>query len=148
MPRGTYGRIAPRSGLAAKHGVDVGAGVIDADYRGEVKILLINHSDVKFDIKKGDRIAQLVLERISLAELNEVSELEETQRGQKGFGSTGVSKKKEEKRREKKVRFDESEPEHKGVQGKILPERVDTQARNLKTWSNTIDPWTCQWIKE
>ena len=79
VPKGTYGRIAPRSGLAAKHGIDVGAGVIDADYRGEIKILLINHSDVKFKIKKGDRIAQLVLEKISLAELNEVSELDETQ---------------------------------------------------------------------
>ena len=71
VPKGTYGRIAPRSGLAAKHGIDIGAGVIDADYRGEVKVLLINHSDVKFEIKKGDRIAQLVLEKISLAELNE-----------------------------------------------------------------------------
>ena len=78
VPKGTYGCIAPRSGLAAKHGIDVGAGVIDADYRGEIKILLINHSDVKFEIKKGDRIAQLVLEKISLAELNEVSELDET----------------------------------------------------------------------
>ena len=71
--------IAPRSGLAAKHGIDVRAGVIDADYQGDVKILLINHSDVKFNIKKEDRIAQLVLERISLSELNEVSELDETQ---------------------------------------------------------------------
>ena len=59
--------------------IDVGAGVIDANYRGEVKILLINHSDVRFDIKKGDRIAQLVLEKISLVKLNEVSELDETQ---------------------------------------------------------------------
>ena len=57
VPKGTYGSIAPRSGLAAKHGIDVGAGVIDADYRGEVKILLINHSNVKFEVKKGDRIA-------------------------------------------------------------------------------------------
>ena len=79
VPKGTYGRIAPRSGLAAKHGIDIRAGVIDANYQGEVKILLINHSDVKFDIKKGDRIVQLVLEKISLTELNEVSELEETQ---------------------------------------------------------------------
>ena len=79
VPKGTYGRITPRSGLAAKHGIDIGVGVIDTDYRGEVKILLINHSNVKFDIKRGDRITQLVLEKISLAELNEVSELDETQ---------------------------------------------------------------------
>ena len=126
VSKGTYGRIAPRSGLAAKHGINVGAGVIDTDYRREVEILLINHSDVKFKIKKGDRIAQLVLEKISLTELNEVSELDEIQQGQKGFGSTGMSEDKKERRGEKKVWFDESEPEQKGVQGKILPEMVDT----------------------
>jgi deoxyuridine 5'-triphosphate nucleotidohydrolase len=60
------GRIAPRSGLAAKHFIDTGAGVIDADYRGEVKVLLFNHSDVDFPVKAGDRVAQLVLERVSL----------------------------------------------------------------------------------
>lgn len=59
------GRIAPRSGLAAKHFIDTGAGVIDADYRGEVKVLLFNHSDVDFPVKVGDRVAQLVLERVS-----------------------------------------------------------------------------------
>ena len=57
-----------------------------------------------------------------------------------------MSEDKKEKRREKKVWFNESEPEHKGVQGKILPKRVDTRTRNL--WSNTVDPWTCQWIKK
>jgi len=57
IPVGNYGRIAPRSGLAAKHSIDVGAGVIDADYRGEVRILLFNHSDTDFAIKEGDRIA-------------------------------------------------------------------------------------------
>lgn len=61
----TDGRIAPRSGLAAKHFIDTGAGVIDADYRGEVKVLLFNHSDVDFPVKEGDRVAQLVLERVS-----------------------------------------------------------------------------------
>lgn len=60
------GRIAPRSGLAAKHFIDTGAGVIDADYRGEVKVLLFNHSDVDFPVKAGDRVAQLVLERVRL----------------------------------------------------------------------------------
>ena len=128
VPQGMYGCIAPRSGLAAKHGIDVGAGVINADYQGEVKILLINHSDIKFDIKKGDRIAQLILEKISLAELNKVSELDETQRGKEGFGSTSVSEDKEKgkQKKRKEVWFDKSEPEHKGVQEKILPKRVGT----------------------
>lgn len=60
------GRVAPRSGLASKHFIDTGAGVIDADYRGEVKVLLFNFSEVDFTVQQGDRIAQLVLERVSL----------------------------------------------------------------------------------
>jgi len=59
------GRVAPRSGLASKHSIDTGAGVIDADYRGEVKVLLFNFSEVDFAVKQGERIAQLVLERVS-----------------------------------------------------------------------------------
>jgi len=65
VPAGTYGRIAPRSGLAVKNFIDVGAGVIDADYRGQVKILLFNHADSDFEVKEGDRVAQLILERVS-----------------------------------------------------------------------------------
>ena len=65
MPDGTYGRIAPRSGLASKHFIDTGAGVIDADYRGEVKVLLFNHAESDFEVKEGERVAQLVLERVS-----------------------------------------------------------------------------------
>ncbi|ODQ55302.1 dUTP diphosphatase [Saitoella complicata NRRL Y-17804] len=91
VPPGTYGRIAPRSGLAAKNFIDVGAGVIDADYRGEVKVLLFNFGDVDFEIKEGDRVAQLVLERIWTPEVVEVESLEETMRGAGGFGSTGVA---------------------------------------------------------
>jgi dUTP pyrophosphatase len=91
-PEGTYGRIAPRSGLAAKHFIDTGAGVIDADYRGEVKVLLFNHSDKDFEVAKGDRVAQLVLERIYTPEIVEVKNLEESVRGEGGFGSTGVGK--------------------------------------------------------
>ncbi|OQE19027.1 hypothetical protein PENSTE_c016G07998 [Penicillium steckii] len=90
VPEGTYGRIAPRSGLASKHFIDTGAGVIDADYRGEVKVLLFNHSDVDFPVKQGDRVAQLVLERIYTPEVAVVEELEESVRGAGGFGSTGV----------------------------------------------------------
>ncbi|KAL5624506.1 hypothetical protein BROUX41_004566 [Berkeleyomyces rouxiae] len=88
-PAGTYGRIAPRSGLAAKHFIDTGAGVIDADYRGEVKVLLFNHHDTDFEVKEGDRVAQLVLERIVTPEVVEVEALEESVRGAGGFGSTG-----------------------------------------------------------
>ncbi|CEF72939.1 unnamed protein product [Fusarium graminearum] len=89
VPAGTYGRIAPRSGLASKHFIDTGAGVIDADYRGQVKVLLFNHNDSDFQIKEGDRIAQLILERIYTPEVVEVQELEESVRGAGGFGSTG-----------------------------------------------------------
>ncbi|NXD32261.1 DUT nucleotidohydrolase, partial [Spelaeornis formosus] len=88
-PEGTYGRIAPRSGLAAKHSIDTGAGVIDADYRGPVKVLLFNFSDEDFTVKHGDRVAQLILERIVMAPLLEVDDLEATARGAGGFGSTG-----------------------------------------------------------
>lgn len=85
------GRIAPRSGLASKNFIDTGAGVIDADYRGPVKVLLFNHSDADFAVKEGDRVAQLVLERIYTPDVLEVQELEESVRGAGGFGSTGVN---------------------------------------------------------
>lgn len=64
VPVGTYGRVAPRSGLASKHSIDVGAGVIDADYRGPVKVLLFNLSDNDFDVAVGERVAQLIIERV------------------------------------------------------------------------------------
>ena len=89
VPEGTYGRVAPRSGLAWKHFIDTGAGVIDADYRGNVGVLLFNHSDKDFPVAKGDRVAQLILEKICMAEIEEVEELDETDRGAGGFGSTG-----------------------------------------------------------
>lgn len=91
VPAGTYGRIAPRSGLASKHFIDTGAGVIDADYRGQVKVLLFNHAESDFEVKDGDRIAQLVIERIYTPEVVEVQELEESARGAGGFGSTGTN---------------------------------------------------------
>ncbi|XP_077993843.1 uncharacterized protein LOC144447640 [Glandiceps talaboti] len=89
LPDGCYGRIAPRSGLAANHSIDVGAGVIDQDYRGHVKVILFNFGDEAFEISKGDKIAQLICERIFLPELEECEKLEETERGEGGFGSTG-----------------------------------------------------------
>ncbi|KAJ7548406.1 hypothetical protein O6H91_07G010500 [Diphasiastrum complanatum] len=91
IPAGTYARIAPRSGLAWKHSIDIGAGVIDADYRGPVGVILFNHSDQDFIIKAGDRIAQLILQKIVTPEVIEVDDLEDTVRGVGGFGSTGVA---------------------------------------------------------
>ncbi|KAK4390687.1 Deoxyuridine 5'-triphosphate nucleotidohydrolase [Sesamum angolense] len=90
IPEGTYARVAPRSGLAWKHSIDVGAGVIDADYRGPVGVILFNHSDVDFEVKAGDRIAQLIIEKIVTPEVTEVDDLDSTHRGSGGFGSTGV----------------------------------------------------------
>lgn len=88
VPFGCYGRIAPRSGLTVKHFIDVGAGVIDADYRGNVKVVLFNFSNENFLIKIGDPIAQLICEKIEIPILEECENLDETQRGGKGFGST------------------------------------------------------------
>ncbi len=91
IPHGCYGRVAPRSGLAWKHFIDVGAGVIDEDYRGNVCVILFNFSDKQFVVKSGDRIAQLICEQIADTELLE-TKLDETQRSDAGFGSTGISK--------------------------------------------------------
>jgi len=92
IPDGCYGRIAPRSSLAWKHFIDVGAGVIDTDYRGNIGVILFNHSDEIFEVRKGDRIAQLILERIYTPEVQEVDNLDITNRGDGGFGSTGRNK--------------------------------------------------------
>ena len=91
VPEGTYGRIAPRSGLAVKHGIQVGAGVIDSDYTGELKVVLFNHNNKKYNIKPGFRIAQLILEQCVTPEVVEVDDLDTTDRGNNGFGSTGVA---------------------------------------------------------
>ncbi|KAG7673563.1 hypothetical protein Ndes2526B_g02988 [Nannochloris sp. 'desiccata'] len=90
IPTGTYARVAPRSGLAVKNFIDVGAGVVDEDYRGNVGVVLFNHSDVDFEVKKGDRVAQLILERIMTPEVQECEDLDDTSRGAAGYGSTGV----------------------------------------------------------
>ncbi|TDH74111.1 hypothetical protein CCR75_001134 [Bremia lactucae] len=91
VPHGCYGRVAPRSGLALRKFIDTGAGVIDADYRGNVSVILFNHSSEDFCIKRGDRIAQLILEKIEYAEVQEVEDIEDTVRGSGAFGSTGVN---------------------------------------------------------
>ncbi|XP_055599513.1 deoxyuridine 5'-triphosphate nucleotidohydrolase [Uranotaenia lowii] len=90
LPEGCYGRVAPRSGLAVKNFIDVGAGVVDEDYRGNLGVVLFNHSDVEFKVARGDRIAQFICERIFYPELVEETSLSETERGSGGFGSTGT----------------------------------------------------------
>jgi len=85
-----YGRIAPRSGLAVKKGIDVLAGVVDSGYRGEVGVVLQNFSDEDFLYKKGDRVAQLILEQCNTIEWIESDELDDSERSDGGFGSTGT----------------------------------------------------------
>jgi dUTP pyrophosphatase len=91
LPQGYEAQVRPRSGLAAKHGVTVlnSPGTVDADYRGEVCVLLINHGDQPFPIRRGERIAQMVIAEVAQVELVPVTSLSATDRGSGGFGSTG-----------------------------------------------------------
>jgi dUTP pyrophosphatase len=91
LPPGHEAQVRPRSGLAAKHGVTVlnAPGTVDADYRGEIRVLLINHGDAPFAIRRGERIAQMVIAPVTQAELVAVASLSTTARGSGGFGSTG-----------------------------------------------------------
>ena len=90
IPTGYYGRVAPRSGLALKKGIDVLAGVIDSDYRGEINVILQNLGQFDFVVRHGDRIAQLIMERADRLPVLEVTALNDTNRGASGYGSTGV----------------------------------------------------------
>lgn len=88
---GYYGRIAPRSGLAYKHGIDVLAGVIDSDYRGDIGVILYNTDrSCDFEVKKGDRIAQIIFEACYTVSFNDANDLDKTSRQSGGFGSTGI----------------------------------------------------------
>ena len=91
LPQGYEAQVRPRSGLAAKHGITVlnSPGTVDADYRGEVCVLLINHGDQPFPIRRGERIAQMVIAQVARVELVPVTSLSATDRGSGGFGSTG-----------------------------------------------------------
>ncbi len=91
LPKGYEAQVRPRSGLALKFGVTVlnAPGTIDADYRGEVGVILINHGRAPFEIRRGDRVAQLVIHPVTRAELVEVASLQDSARGKGGFGSTG-----------------------------------------------------------
>ena len=97
MPPGCYGRIAPRSGLAVKKFIDVGAGVIDSDYRGEIGVVLFNFSNDSFCINMGDRIAQIIFEKIKTPSVKETNDLGETDRGNQGYGSSGTGTKEDQK---------------------------------------------------
>ena len=92
IPPGYAGLVLPRSGLALSQGVTVlnAPGLVDAGYRGELKVLLVNHGDKPVPVRRGDRIAQLVIQRVERAELTEVNDLPASERGAGGFGSTGV----------------------------------------------------------
>ncbi|WP_336987310.1 dUTP diphosphatase [Altererythrobacter aquiaggeris] len=95
IPAGYEIQVRPRSGLALKHGITVPntPGTIDSDYRGELKIILINHGEDTFAIQRGDRVAQLMLAPVTRARWEEVAQLDDTDRGEGGFGSTGGSAK-------------------------------------------------------
>jgi dUTP pyrophosphatase len=89
VPPGHVGLVWPRSGLALRHGIDTLAGVIDSDYRGELRVVLVNHGEEPFAIAVGDRVAQLLLQRVERAVFLAAGSLDDTGRGQGGFGSTG-----------------------------------------------------------
>ena len=89
LPEGHVGLVWPRSGLALRHGIDTLAGVIDSDYRGEVKVVLVNHGQDAFRIAKGDRIAQLLVQPVLRVAFARTDDLSRTERGTGGFGSTG-----------------------------------------------------------
>jgi len=92
LPEGYEAQIRPRSGLAIKHGISLvnSPGTIDADYRGEIKVIMINHGKENFIINDGDRICQMVIQKVEQAQWQEVESLEETDRGEGGFGHSGI----------------------------------------------------------
>lgn len=92
LPEGYEAQVRPRSGLAAKHGISIvnTPGTIDPDYRGEIKVILVNLSDTPFTLEPGERIAQMIIARFEHISWNEVESLSETERGEGGFGHTGV----------------------------------------------------------
>lgn len=90
VPRGYYGRVAPRSGLAVKHGLDTLAGVVDCGYTGDVSVVLVNHGDSLVILSAGDRIAQLIIEKIETPEWRVAEDLGASARGADGWGSSGI----------------------------------------------------------
>ena len=94
IPQGTYTRIAPQSGLVYKESIGIGGGVIDADYRGEVKVIMLNYGKKNYQVQEGDWIAAMIIEKIDTSGMMEVDSLQMTDRGDKGFGSTDLSPKR------------------------------------------------------
>lgn len=90
MEDGVYAKICPRSGLAIKHSIGIGGGVIDSDYRGEICVIVFNHGDKDYEIRCGDRIAQIVFQRYLKVNFIEDEQLTKSVRGESGFGSTGI----------------------------------------------------------
>ena len=148
FPTGLYARIAPRSGLALKKFIDVGAGVVDSDYRGEVGVVLFNHGDQDFEVKMGDRIAQLILEKIDTPPVEEVQGLDDTVRGSGGFGSTGVKsgndtgsiseKKNENGENERTGEKKESEDKNETLKGRIGSDRTRTEKKTKTEGSSRL----------
>ena len=132
LPPGCYGRIAPRSGLALKRFIDIGARVIDSDYRGEVGVILFNIGTEDFVVNMGNKIARLIFEKIKTPILKEVNDLEATRRGNKGYGSTGISTKNSETSQEIKFRTTNSN-QTKSVQSVSKSSSMETvqDPRNL-----------------
>jgi dUTP pyrophosphatase len=122
IPNGLYCRIAPRSGLAFKNGLDVLAGVIDEDFSGNIGVILINHGDKTFHINVGDRIAQIIFENYTPVTFNIIKESKNTNRGTNGFGSTGIS-------------------DNNPIKNKIIPfqkQTIDQEFKELNDYMNLI----------
>jgi len=115
LPRGRYGRLAERSGMASRHGIAVGCGVIDAYYTGEIKVILRNHRDTSYGFKAGDRIAYLIVEKIQTHHAMKIDNLDDTERGAPGFGSSDLGPKPLITCEELKVKmcFLNPDPQHK-----------------------------------
>lgn len=131
LPPGSEGQVRPRSGLALRHGITVlnTPGTIDSDYRGEVKVLLINLGDQPWEIQRGERIAQLVIQRVEQAKLVEVDALNSTKRGAGGFGSTGTTTKTKAPARKKK-------PDAKAATTKAEKSKAGKTSRGVRAKSS------------
>ena len=137
FPTSLYAKIAPRSGLALKKFIDVGAGVVDSDYRGEVGVVLFNHGNQDFEVKMGDRIAQLILEKIDTPPVEEVQGLDNTIRGTGGFGSTGVKSENDTGRNSEK-KNENGENEGTGEKNESEDKNETLKGRNSSGRTRTV----------
>ena len=139
---GLHDRIAPRPGLALKKFIDVGVGVVDSDYRGEVGVVLFNHGDQDFEVKMEDKIAQIILEKIGTSKVEEVQALKESARGSGGFGSTGVNGKNdtdvEKELEDRNERTEENNDEDKNETRKCRSSGKQRTEKNRKSAEGTF----------